>query len=492
MAEPVPPAERDDRPDRGWRRWRWPLLVGDVALATVGLLALLTNIMERQREGLDPFYRVVALTDTTVDPAVWGQNFPLQYDLYRRTVDMTRTRYGGSEALPRRPTGEDPRDTVSVSRLDEDPRLREFWAGYAFVEDFREERGHAYMLSDQVFTRRQVVAQQPGTCLNCHASTYVAYLRAGNGDLMEGFARVNQMPYQEAVRLVDHPVACIDCHDPETMRLRVTRPAFMEGIRALKAGQGVEDYDVNRDATRQEMRTYVCGQCHVEYYFAGTEKRLTYPWDRGLTADSILAYYEANGHNDWTHQVSGGGVLKAQHPEFEMFNQGIHARSGVACADCHMPYIRQGAMKVSDHWVRSPLLNVSNACQTCHPWDEAELTARAHTIQDRTYQLRNLAIDASLALARAINAAAQADAGNPRLEAARRHHRRAQFLADFVEAENSMGFHADQEAARVLGLSLNEARLGHLALFGDLVQATASALPAPPQAVTPPPRNGTR
>src|SRR5690606_33112222 len=251
--------------------------------------------------------RGAARTDTTGGRAVWGQNFPRQYDLYRRTVDMTRTRYGGSEALPRRPTGEDPRDTVSVSRLDEDPRLREFWAGYAFAEDFREERGHAYMLSDQVFTRRQVVAQQPGTCLNCHASTYVAYLRAGNGDLMEGFARVNQMPYQEAVRLVDHPVACIDCHDPETMRLRVTRPAFMEGIRALKAGQGVEDYDVNRDATRQEMRTYVCGQCHVEYYFAGTEKRLTYPWDRGLTADSILAYYEANGHNDWTHQVSGGG-----------------------------------------------------------------------------------------------------------------------------------------------------------------------------------------
>jgi nitrite reductase (cytochrome c-552) len=490
MAESDPPAERADRPARSLRRWRWPLLVGVVALAAVGLLALLTNIMERKAEALDPFYRVVALTDTTVDPAVWGQNFPLHYDLYRRTVDMTRTRYGGSEAMLRFPSGDDPRDTVSASRLEEDPRLRQFWAGYAFAEDFREERGHAYMLSDQTFTRRQIVVQQPGTCLNCHASMYTAYRRAGNGDLTAGFEAINRMPYREAARLVDHPVSCIDCHDPETMRLRVTRPAFMEGIAAVKAAQGVGGYDVNRDASRQEMRTYVCGQCHVEYYFAGEEKRLTYPWTRGLAADSILAYYEANGHRDWTHAVSGAPTLKAQHPEFEMFSQGIHARSGVACADCHMPYIRQGAMKVSDHWVRSPLLNVSNACQTCHPWDEAELTARVHTIQDRTYQLRNLAIDAVLALSNAIAATARANPEHPRLDVARRHHRRAQFLADFVEAENSMGFHADQEAARVLGLALNEARLGHIALYGEVAPAMASARPPSPQSVTPRPQNG--
>ena len=63
---------------------------------------------------------------------------------------------------------------------------------------------------------------------------------------------------------------------------RVTRPGFIEGMRALKASQGVNDYDVNRQATRQEMRAFVCGQCHVEYYFKGPEKRLTYPWARGL------------------------------------------------------------------------------------------------------------------------------------------------------------------------------------------------------------------
>ncbi len=470
-----------------WERFRWPMLIGLVALATVGLLALLTNIMERQSEAQNPFYRVIELTDTTTDPAVWGQNFPLQYDAYLRTVDMTRTRYGGSEAMPRYPTVDDPRDTVSLSRLEEDPRLREFWAGYAFAEDFREERGHAYMLSDQVFTRRQTVAQQPGTCLHCHASVYAPYKEAGDGDLMRGFDVVNQMEYANARDLVEHPVSCVDCHDAETMQLRITRPAFLEGIQALKQSEGVDDYDVNRDATRQEMRTFVCGQCHVEYYFQGPEKRLVYPWDKGLQADSILAYYEANGHSDWSHANSGAPALKAQHPEFELFNQGIHARSGVTCSDCHMPYQREGAMKISDHWVRSPLLNINNACQTCHKWPEDELRQRVHTIQDRTYQLRNIAIDAVLDLTREISSTARDDSTSVNLSSARNYQRKAQFLTDFIEAENSMGFHADQEAARILALGINYARLGQSALRGQPLPDDSAPVAPPPQTVTPSP-----
>jgi nitrite reductase (cytochrome c-552) len=434
------------------------------AAVTIGLAALLTNIFERRQEARNPFYRVVTLTDSTTDPAEWGKNFPIQYDSYRRTVDQVRTRYGGSEALPRTPSDADPRSVVAQSRLAEDPRLREFWAGYAFAHDFREERGHAYMLDDQTYTERQIVAKQPGTCLNCHASMYAAYTRAGAGDIVRGFERVNAMPYAEARKLVEHPVACIDCHDPNSMQLRVTRPAFMEGMRALRASQGVRDYDVNVNATRQEMRTFVCGQCHVEYYFQGPEKRLVYPWAKGLTGDSILAYYEANGHRDWTHATSGAPTLKAQHPEFETYNQGIHARAGVACADCHMPYTRVGAMKVSDHHVRSPMLNINRACQTCHRFSEDEMRARVERIQDRTFELRNLALDAVLALTRDIAAAARADSANPRVAQARSFQRKAQFLTDFVEAENSMGFHAPQEAARLLGHAIDYARQGQVAL----------------------------
>ncbi len=453
------------------------------AIAAVALTALLVNIFERKQEARNPFFRVVELDDMTEDPEVWGKNFPMQYDLYTQTVDQVRTRFGGSEAMPRTPTEADPRSVVAQSRLEEDPRLVTMWAGYAFSVDFREERGHAYMLDDQTFTERQQVVQQPGTCMNCHASMYVPYMKAGNGDIVKGFEAINQMPYQEARKLAEHPVTCIDCHDSQTMALRVTRPAFMEGMQAYKASQGVADYDVNRDATRQEMRAFVCGQCHVEYYFKGPEKRLVYPWHNGLTVDGALAYYDEVGFSDWTHKETGAGVLKAQHPEFEMWNQGIHARSGVTCADCHMPYTRVGGLKISDHHVRSPLLNINRACQTCHRWEQDELKARAEQIQERTYYMRNMAIDALVALIADIKAAAAQGVSEDRLRAARDFQRKAQFFADYVEAENSMGFHAPGEAARILADSINFSRQGQLVLRdGAPATTTAAAAPARPAA----------
>src|SRR6187401_3538726 len=219
-------------------------LIVSTALAAAVVTALLVNIFERKQEARNPFFRVVELTDETVDPAIWGKNFPLQYDAYLRTVDQVRTKYGGSEALPHTPTQADPRSVVAQSRLEEDPRLKTMWAGYAFAKEFREERGHAYMLDDQTYTERQQAAKQPGTCLHCHASIKVPYTKAGDGDLMKGFEKINQMPFAEARKLVTHPVACIDCHDPKTMQLVISRPGFIEGMKALKASQGVKDYDV--------------------------------------------------------------------------------------------------------------------------------------------------------------------------------------------------------------------------------------------------------
>jgi nitrite reductase (cytochrome c-552) len=448
---------------RGGQLVKFGIVISATALLTAGVLALLMSIMEHKQEAKNPFFRVVELTDDTEDPAVWGKNFPLQYDGYLRTADMARTKYGGSDAMPHTPTTNDPRTVVSQSKIEEDPRLKKMWAGYAFAIDFREERGHAYMLDDQMFTGRQQ-KPQPGTCLNCHASMYNAYKKAGNGDITKGFEEINHLPYMEARKLVTHPVACIDCHDSQTMALRITRPAFMEGMKALKASQGIADYDVNRDATRQEMRSFVCGQCHDEYYFKGKEKRLTFPWFKGQKADQILAYYDETGFSDWTHADTGAPVLKAQHPEFEMWNQGIHARSGVACADCHMPYQRVGAQKISDHHIQSPVLNINKACQTCHKWPEAELKARVELIQDRTTQMRNISMDALMDLIDDIKTAKAGGATTNELASAQNFQRKAQFLLDFVEAENSTGFHAPQEAARILNLSLDYSRKGQNSL----------------------------
>jgi nitrite reductase (cytochrome c-552) len=216
------------------------------------------------------------------------------------------------------------------------------------------------------------------------------------------------------------------------------------------------------NATRQEMRSYVCAQCHVEYYFRGDNKLLTFPWDDGLNVDKIVAYYDEIGFKDWTHADSGAAMLKAQHPEFEMWSSGIHARAGVACADCHMAYVRSGAVKVSDHWLRSPLTNLNQACQTCHKVPEQELKDRVVGIQTTTMNLLQQTEGAMVAAIDAIKAAKEAGASDAALAEARRLHRVASFRWDFVSSENSTGFHSPQEAARILGYAIDYARQAQL------------------------------
>lgn len=446
------------------------LLIAVVALASVATLAvtaLLISIFERKQEAKNSFYEVVELNDGIDDPAVWGKNFPLQYDLYLRTADMQRTKYGGSEAMPHSPTEADPRSVVARSKLQEDPRLKVIWAGYAFSADYRERRGHAYMLEDQTFTERQNF-NSPAMCINCHASLVTTFLKLGDGDLAKGFDVISDthMTYPQIRQYVKHPVACIDCHDPQSMQLRITRPAFIGGIRALKAAQGVPNYDVNKMATRQEMRSYVCGQCHVTYYFQPPNKRLTFPWAKGLKVEDIIAVEDEGKITEWDHPDSGAELIKARHPEFELWNQGVHARSSVACADCHMPYIRQGGLKISDHQINSPLLKVNRACQTCHSFPEKELKARVEDIQDRFFNLRNTALDALVDLINDIKTESAKGAPNAQLTAARAYQRKGQFMIDFVMSENSMGFHAPQEATRILGDAINLCRLGQVTLHG--------------------------
>ena len=478
-------------------RLGYTLIVAAVTAATVGALLLLQNIFTRKREAEQVVFKLAELNETTIDPAQWGKNFPRQYDAYKRTVDMERTRYGGSEADPTLPSH-------TTSRIEADPRLKTVWAGYAFAVDFREERGHAYMLVDQRDTERVKTFNQPGACLHCHASITAAYRETGiktgaPGDmqaaltssegmaqLMAGFEMVCALPYADAAALVEHPVACIDCHDPASMQLRVTRPGFLNGVKALatsddpvphlpsierwRKGDRKSPYDPNALATRQEMRSFVCGQCHVEYYFKGDGKLLTYPWFNGLKLQQIEKYYDEQGFKDWTHALTGAQALKAQHPEFETWSQGIHARSGVACADCHMPYVREGAIKISDHHVRSPLLNINNACQVCHHYPEEELLARATTIQDRTRDMMNRALDAVTELIADLESAKKGGASEAQLLNAQKLQRRAQFRVDFVNAENSMGFHADQETARTLGEAIDYARQGQLALIAAMAK----------------------
>src|SRR4051812_41342355 len=493
------------------------------ALATFGIALLLTNIFNHKQEEKNPYLRFVDVNELTTDPAQWGKNWPREYDGYLRTVDVTSTKFGGSESAP------------PNSRLVKEPWLKRMFAGYAFAIDFNVRRGHAYMLFDQERTRRITDKPQPGACIHCHASVVPTWRRLGleaQGKtladvgvndfawpaVMEGFKRMSTMSYADAhaelQRTPDgstdvaapppapatsattrqalagqsggkaHPVSCVDCHDPKMMSLRVTRPGFINGIRALAAsdaptphlpsierwrkGDRGKPYDPNVDASRQEMRSFVCGQCHVEYY-CGPKETLFFPWNNGLKVEQVEKTYDEHkfpdGHTffDFQHAETGAEVVKAQHPEFETWSQGMHARSGVACADCHMPYKREGAMKVSEHHVQSPLLMINQSCQTCHRFPEEELKARVELIQDRTHALMQQAGAALTDMLDAIKAAKAAGATPQQLAPVFALQRKAQWRLDFVNAENSMGFHAPQEAARVLAESIDLSRQAQIA-----------------------------
>jgi len=531
---------------------------------------VLITIVGRKQEARAPFVRVAEVNEISTDPEPWGLNWPHQFDGWKSTAGDKF--YGGSNAMPQ-------------SKLESQPWLKRLYAGYAFSIDYREARGHAYMLYDQGVTERVTKKPQAGACLHCHGSTTVLYRKVGleamgkpadhetlAGDfnmaaVQRGFAEVSQKTYDEVLTLLKqmpdgtpdenkpvfpaapvggfegeiagqpvpadhpdvhsnggeaHPVTCIDCHDPETMAIRVTRPGFMQGIADLAAGDGAaphlpsvvqwragdraEPYDPNVLATRQEMRSFVCGQCHVEYYCAN-KMTLTFPWKNGLRMEDLEKTWEettfpndqdSNGEGDgegdgeqfydYVHGETGAKVFKAQHPEFELWSQGIHARNGVSCSDCHMPYERVGAMKLSNHHVRSPLENLNSACQNCHKQSEVALADRIENIQAKNAALLERAAGAMTEMLDAILEAKAAEADQEALAEVYKLQRKAMWRLDYISSENSKGFHADQEAARILGESIDYSRQAQamaLRLRAPDAPDTSELEKEPVQGVTP-------
>ena len=124
---------------------------------------------------------------------------------------------------------------------------------------------------------------------------------------------------------------------------------------------------------------------------------------------------------------------------------------------------RRGTLKVNDLLGAKPATEPEPRLQPCHAVPEAELTGRVLTIQDRHYALLQRAAKATTDMLDAIVAAKKAGAFEESLKEAAALHRKAQWRLDFVAAENSMGFHAPQEMARILGETIDFARQGQLA-----------------------------
>lgn len=429
---PVAPSPEPRQPRAKVSRSTW-FLVGLILILAVGLIGVLLYLRNQPQpeRGIQPIREIMAMDPNSEN---WGINFPNQLSsLKQTTLNNTPTTYGGSDPY---------------SHLERDPRQVILFAGYPFSIDYNEERGHLYALEDVRATKR-VNETTAGTCYSCKSSN--------NPELWSkmGMAAYDKTLFMELGKQITQPIGCANCHEANTMRLVVTNPALEEGLKA----QGLDW----RNFTRQEMRTVVCGNCHVEYYFEGDGKYLTFPWAKGRKIENIIEYYKEEGFKDWEHPQTKAPMIKAQHPEFEFYTAGsTHYNAGVACADCHMPYVRDGAAKFSSHNVHSPLFNPQAACGACHT-DVDYVVERVKIIQDSVWEAMSAAEDA---LVDAINAIEKASAiqgaDAAKLDEARQLHREAHFMWDFMSAENSMGFHNPEEGLLILARCVDLARQAQL------------------------------
>jgi nitrite reductase (cytochrome c-552) len=434
------------KPMLGW-------LIFAASLIVVFLLGILANsIMERRAESVFAYTPQVEYNQWEPRNEVWGENFPREFETYYNTKDTSfRSKYNGSAV---------------IDMLEVDPRLVVLWAGYGFSKDYNQGRGHYYAITDLQNSLRTGAPKtendgpMPATCWTCKGPDVPRLMNE------IGVAEFYKGKWAGKGHEVVNPIGCGDCHDAETMNLRVTRPALIEAFQ--RQGKNIED------ATHQEMRSLVCAQCHVEYYFDKNRVKganyLTLPWDKGTTVEAMEEYYDEIEFKDWTHKLSKAPMLKAQHPGYEIYSKGIHADRGVSCADCHMPYKSEGGQKFTDHHIQSPLNNVSNSCQVCHREETEKLIKNVYTRQDQIIEnrdkLEELLVRAHVEAKKAWDLGASEEEMKPVLMDIRH----GQWRWDYAAASHGGSFHAPTEIGRVISTGIvvaQEARLKLARIFAS-------------------------
>ena len=427
------------------------LLIG--SLIAIVLMAILGgNIADRKSEK-------VAIRETPVigekeqyKSDEWEKYYPRQYSSWLKTKESSEIQ----------------------DLLAEYPQLPILWAGYGFAKDYNAPRGHYYALQSNVNTLRtgapvdDKTGPMPTACWTCK-STDVGRLIEEQGEL-EYFTG-KWAKYGTEIR---NSIGCATCHDNETAELRVNVPHLNRGLVAA----GMPTFE---ESTHQEKRSLVCATCHSEYYFKktkwtdkdGTEKVakvVTFPWAHGLTAEGMEKYYDAVGHTDFKNKISKAPILKAQHPGYELYLTGIHGQKGVSCADCHMPYTQEGAVKYSDHQLQNPLNTMDRSCMTCHRESEEKLKDIVHQKYVRKTQLHIVAMD-NLAKAHLETAKAmEVGATDEELKALRQDLRTGQWKWDYAVASHGAFFHAPEEVLRYLSLANEYAMQARIKIVGILAK----------------------
>jgi len=402
--------------------------------------------MERRAESVFAYTPQVKYDQWEPRNEVWGENFPREFETYYNTADTSfNSKYNGN---------------AMIDMLEVDPRLVVLWAGYGFAKDYNQGRGHYYAVDDLRNTLRtggptsDKDGPMPSTCWTCKSPDVPRLMNE------VGVAEYYSGKWSSKGHEVVNPIGCADCHDSETMNLKITRPYLIEAFERMGK-------DIN-DATHQEMRSLVCAQCHVEYYF--NKKRVKgsafvqLPWDKGMGVEEMEEYYDELEFKDWTHKLSKAPMLKAQHPGYEVYLKGIHADRGVSCADCHMPYKSEGGQKFTDHHIQSPLNNVANSCQVCHREETEKLIKNVYTRQDQIIEnrdkLEELLVRAHVEAKKAWDLGATEKEMQPILMMIRH----AQWRWDYAAASHGGSFHAPTETGRIITTGVDRAQEARIAL----------------------------
>lgn len=436
------------RPWLGWVLFLATMLV----VFLLGLLA--SSIMERRIEAVFAYTPQVELSAWEPRNEIWGINFPRQFRSYYQTEDTTfKSKYHGGSM---------------IDMLEVNPRLVVLWAGYGFSKDYKQSRGHYYAVTDMYNSLRTGAptgkddGPMPATCWTCKSPDVPRMMH----DLMdkmgvkEGMAEFYRGKWARWGEEIINPIGCSDCHDPETMNLHISRPALIEAFE--RNGKDIAK------ATHQEMRSLVCAQCHVEYYF--DKKRfegsayLTFPWDNGMTCEDVEAYYDEMGFKDWTHTLSKAPMLKAQHPGYEIYLTGVHADRGVSCADCHMPYKSEGGIKYTDHKIQSPLNNVANSCQVCHHEETDKLIANVIERQDKIIGNRDKLEELIVRAHVEAKFAWDNDATEEQMQDILMDIRHAQWRWDYAAASHGGSFHSPVETGRIISTGITIVQEGRIKL----------------------------
>ncbi len=371
----------------------------------------------------------------------WKPFYPKQYETWK----MTSEKKDYVDMLDVKPK-------LAVLRAGEDPTGA--WLGHG--------RGHWYsnidlmfnIITGTPFNPEDLEEWPPARCLSCHSGDTLRLMQR------DGKMEFYSKPMSHYAHEAQNPIGCQDCHDPKTAELSVKRDYLNKAL----VSAGLTDFE---HSTHQQKRSLVCAQCHVLSYTTKEEwtdkegkkhlaRTITLPWAKGLSVEETEAYYDdPKNFPDGKPAVhienifSKAPTILAEHPDYELFQKGTHAKNGVACADCHLPYTQEGGVKFSHHNIGSPLKMMDKTCLTCHKGKEKELTSILKDKKERVTKLSNTGLEnlskAHLEAAKAWEVGATEKEMEPILQLIRK----AQWRWTYVDSSYGAYFHATDETLRI-------------------------------------------